>query len=70
MLLLDKAYHTLCRAPEGVEGLDWVSLGDLHHGALEDLKWVIRFLELDALIEAFDEIHIEDWDGCRAEVSR
>ena len=70
MLLLDEAYHALCRAPQGVEGLHGVSLGDLHHGALEDLIWIIRFLELDALIEAFDEIHIEDWDGSRAEGSR
>ena len=70
MLLLDEANHALCGAPQGVEGLHRVSLGNFHHRALEGLIWIIRFLELDALVEAFDEIHIENGDGGRAERSR
>ena len=70
MLLLDEANHALCGAPHGVERLHRVSLGELHHRALEGLIGVIRFLELDALVEAFDEIHIEDGDGGRTERSR
>ena len=70
MLLLNEAYHALCGAPQGVEGLYRVSLGELNHWALEGLIRVIRFLELDALVEAFDEIHIEDGNGGRVEGSR